>query len=92
MIYISVTWHRIGYPGVWFSRYERGTVNDGNLDGIAIDMPTRLEIYRRKKTGQIRIYSDRDMNGAQLSVNGDSPVTLRPRGRFGKLYIGVEEG
>ena len=91
MIALSVKWHRIGYPGVWFSRYERGEISSGNLDGIAIDLPSIFKIYRHKQTGQIRIYSGRDMNGSQVTVNGARPVTLRPRGRHGKLYLGFRE-
>ena len=80
MIELTVIWHRIGYPGMWFSRYERGE-SKGKASGVD-------KIYRHKKSGQVRVYSDRGLDGRKLRINGDRAGTLRPRGRFGKLYLG----
>ena len=74
-------WHRI-YP----SAYAKGTMDDRAHEWYGIG-----RIYKHKKSGQIRLYSDHDQEGAQLSVNGYTPVTLRVRGRFGKLYLGFKE-
>ena len=79
MIRLSVTWKRIWYN----PRYERGQIH-GESMGVK-------KIYRRTKTGQIRLYSDADMSGIKLSVNHAPGVTLRKRGRFGKLYLGFRE-
>ena len=71
-------WHRI-HP----SAYAKGTIR-GNPHGFK-------DIYKHKISGQVRLYSYNDQEGAQLSVNGNTPVTLRARGRFGKLYLGFKE-
>ena len=71
-------WHKIHPSG-----YAKGQIA-GPMHGV-------LEIYRHKKSGQIRVYSDQALDGEKLAVNGDKPVTLRPVGRFGKLYLGFEE-
>ena len=84
MITLIVIWHRIGYPGIWFSRYERGEIASGHTAGID-------RIFRHKKSGQIRVYSDSNLDGTRVRVNGGNRVTLRPRGRHGKLYLGFEE-
>ena len=80
MIDLALIWVANWYP---FSRYERGMVVGAQK---VID-----RIYRHKRTGQIRLYSVHDLEGVQLSVNGESAVTLRARGRFGKLYLGFKE-
>ena len=80
MIQLSVTWKRIWYN----PRYERGQIQ-GDPHGVN-------RIYRHRKSGQIRLYSDLRLEGAGvLSVNGEAPVTLTKRGRFGKLYLGFRE-
>ena len=76
-------WHRI-HP----SAYAKGVIDDVSFG----DTHDISEIYKHKKTGQIRIYSDLNMDGRTLAVNGEPLVTLRPRGRFGKLYLGFREG
>ena len=72
-------WHRM-YP----SAYAKGRIVG---ESFMVD-----QIYRHKQSGQIRLYSGVNMDGEKLSVNGEPPVTLRPRGRFGKLYLGLREG
>ena len=79
MIQLSVTWKRIWYN----PRYERGQIH-GDKMGVK-------KIYQHSKTGwpvQIRLYSDFDMRGQKLSVNGEKAVMLR---KFGKLYLGFKE-
>ena len=71
-------WHRI-HP----SAYAKGDIAE--LDTGVTD------IYRHKTSGRIRLYSDLWMDGHQVSVNGEAAVTLRQRGRFGKLYLGFVE-
>ena len=80
MLDLIVTWRSTWYP---FSRYERGEIT-GERFGVN-------RIYRHKKTGQVRIYSDLNMDGRKIAVNGGPAVTMRPRGRFGKLYLGFRE-
>ena len=79
MIQLSVTWKRIWYN----PRYERGQIR-GDKMGV-------WKIYRHRKSGQVRIYAHLNLEGRQLSVNGEPLVTLRKRGRFGKLYLGFKE-
>ena len=79
MITLSVTWKRIWYN----PRYERGHIH-GETMGVK-------RIYRHRYTWQIRVYSDSPLDGRKLAVNGCKAVTLRKRGRFGKLYIGFKE-
>ena len=74
---VYVTWKPI-----WYSRYLRGT----NIWSRP-ETPRVVQIYKRKKTGQIRLYSDYDFDGKELSVNDFPPITMRLRGRFGRLYI-----
>ena len=77
------------------SAYAKGEIHNGKAVGdralqalLGIRAGT---IYRHKKSGQIRCYSDRNLDGHQLTVNSNLPVTLRQRGRHGKLYLGFEE-
>ena len=74
---VTVKWRPI-----WYSRYLRGKIIVASLDTPQIE-----QIYKRKSTGQIRLYSDHDFDGKDLSVNGDTFITMRARGRFGRLYI-----
>ena len=83
MINLSVVWKRIWYNRIWFSPYEHGKIA-GDKFGVS-------KIYRHKKSGQIRLYSNYDKDGVKLSVNGESAVTMKKRGRFGKLYLGFKE-
>ena len=71
-------WHRM-HP----SAYAKGTGLRGE--------PNIYEIYKHKKSGQIRLYSYLNMDGRKLSINGLPAITMRPRGRFGKLYLGFDE-
>ena len=71
---------RVVWRSVWYSKYQRGTI-------LASAAPID-RIYRHKKSGQIRLYSPQDLDGRQIAVNDAAPVTVRSRGRFGKLYIG----
>ena len=83
MLNLNVTWKRIWYNAIWFSLYERVKIHGQNM-GIN-------KIYRHKKSGQARIYCNIDFHGHRLSINGLPPVTMRRRGRFGKLYLGFKE-
>ena len=71
---VSVVWR-----SVWYSRYLRGSIMRSSR---AIE-----RIYKHKGTGQIRIYSAVDWHYQKLSVNEGPTVTMKSRGRFGKLYI-----
>ena len=72
----------VAWRSVWYSRYQRGRIISGPAQHLI------EKIYRHEGTGQIRFYSPSDFNGAQLSVNAEPRITMRQRGRFGKLYIG----
>lgn len=48
-------------------------------------------LYMHGETGQVRLYSNDDMDGTAVSVNGADPVTMKKRGRFGRLYIGYPQ-
>ena len=76
---LDLTWVRPPWWRVW-NRYEHGVIRGENhgVDGI----------YRNAKTGQVRLYTDLDREGAVLTVNGAPPVRMERRGRFGKLYLG----
>ena len=67
-------WH-----GMYPSRYAKGVIGG---DDRGVD-----EIYRHKKSDQIRLYSDLDLDGVEIAVNGRR-VTLNRRGRTGTLYLG----
>ena len=86
MINLTVTWRDRWHwwHGKYPSRYAKGELTGGFMFGFG-------SIYRHKQSGQIRLYSDANMDGQRVSINGGPPVTLRPRGRFGKLYLGFEE-
>ena len=75
-------WHAM-YP----SAYAKGEIAEPRHRVT----PVVAEIYRHKKSGQIRVYSDYNLDGRLLRVNGERRVTLRPRGRHGRLYLGFEE-
>ena len=83
MLNLTVTWKRIWYNRFWWSPYERGEIRGQDI-GIN-------KIYRHKKSGQVRLYSNIDFNGAKVRINGQPFVTMRKRGRFGKLYLGFKE-
>ena len=89
MINLSVTWQD---RWEWWHRIHPSAYAKGVIDNISFGDPHDIsEIYRHKASGQLRVYSDLNLDGRQLSVNGDPFVTLRPRGRFGKLHLGFEE-
>ena len=71
---------RVAWRSVWYSKYLRATI-------LATTAPID-RIYKHSKSGQVRLYSSQDLDGRQIAVNDAAPVTLRSRGRFGKLYIG----
>ena len=60
MINITVSWR-----SVWYSKYLRGTIEgDGTID----------KIYKNSHTGQVRLYSDEDLDGERLSINRSEPI------------------
>ena len=75
---VSALWHSI-----LFSRYFRGELTEDSSRLIN-------KIYWHPGKKQIRIYSYANLHHAEVSVNGRDPVTLKKRGRFGRLYIGEE--
>ena len=83
MINLAVTWTHVWHYGLFPSRYDQAAI-DGNKVGIDT-------LHRRRKTGQLRVYSDADMQGLVMVVNGGAPQTLRRAGRHGRLYLGFEE-
>ena len=84
MIAITVTWRD---RWRWWHAMHPSAYAKGEIDGVS----PILEIYKHKKTGQLRCYSGNDLDGRRLIVNSERPVTLRPRGRHGRLYLGFEE-
>ena len=72
---------KVVWRAVWYSRYLRGKITSEWSGGVD-------KIYKHQGTRQIRVYSDSPLDGTQLKVNEMQPVTLRSRGRFGRLYIG----
>ena len=74
----------VDWKPIRFSRYLRGKVTDatGIQDRMAVD-----QIYKRIKSGQIRIYSGMNLDGVFVKVNGRNPKRMESRGRFGRLYI-----
>ena len=67
-------------PKAWWNRYRRGLVVRST--GVPF-----TEIWERVNTGQLRFYTDDDMDGATISVNGGRTFTMHQRGRHGRLYI-----
>ena len=74
IIDIAVDWHPI-----WYSKYFRGAIKSSTV-GIE-------RIYKHGSSGQIRIYSPNDLDGRLVRVNDGPTITVKSRGRFGKLYI-----
>ena len=83
MLNLTVTWRDKWqwWHGKYPSRYSKGA-------GVSA-VPWVSSIYKHKETGQIRLYSDLNMHGELVSINGTQPVRLESRGRFGKLYLSV---
>ena len=63
MIAITVTWRD---RWRWWHAMHPSAYAKGEIDGVS----PILEIYKHKKTGQLRCYSGNDLDGRQLRVNG----------------------
>ena len=79
---LGVSWSAPTWQSWW--RYQAGKIIRQTPAGIVID-----SIHRNAKTGQVRLYSPSALDGRPMAVNSDAPVTLRKRGRFGRLYLSV---
>ena len=69
---------------IWLSKYERGQIM--TVEGFSLE-----RIYRNPATGQVRFYSQQNMDGVVVKVNSKA-MLFRSRGRFGFLYISEKAG
>ena len=85
MIELTVEWLDRWH---WWHAMHPSAYAKGDIAGVT---PVQ-EIYRHKRTGQVRVYSANDLHGRLLRINGGRMVELRRAGSHGRLYLGEPDG